>query len=67
MQNIDAVTEADVHRVAQTYLDPSRFLVVVSGDLKTIEPAVKTLNLGVVKVLTVDDVSDPRRRSEGQD
>ena len=59
VQNIDAVTEADVHRVAQTSLDPSRFLVVVSGDLKTIEPAVKALNLGVVKVLTVDDVFGP--------
>src|SRR5437773_2403262 len=38
VQNIQAVTSADVQRVAQKYIQPNRFIVVVVGDLKTIEP-----------------------------
>src|SRR5437764_12289101 len=56
VQNIQAVTAADVQRVAQKYIQPNRFVVVVVGDLKTIEPAIRTLNLGTVKALTIDDV-----------
>src|SRR5450759_78239 len=37
VQRIQAVTAADVQRVAQKYVAPSRFAVVVVGDLKTIE------------------------------
>jgi len=33
--------------------------VVVVGDLKTIEPGIRTLNLGPVKVLKIDDVFGP--------
>src|SRR5438876_759629 len=49
VQNIQAVTAADVQRVAQKYIQPNRFIVVVAGDLKTIEPSVRALNLGAVK------------------
>src|SRR5205085_7565912 len=38
VQNIQAVTAADVQRVAQKYVQPDRASVVVVGDLKTIEP-----------------------------
>src|SRR5207248_6805913 len=54
VQNIQAVTAADVQRVAQKYIQPNRFVVVVVGDLKTIEPAIRALNLGRVKVLTIE-------------
>ena len=59
VQNIQAVTSADVQRVAQKYIQPGRFVVVVVGDLKTIEPGIRTLNLGPVKVLKIDDVFGP--------
>src|SRR4029077_13897766 len=38
VQNIEAVTAADVQRVAQKYIQSGRFAVVIAGDLKTIEP-----------------------------
>ena len=60
VQNIQAVTAADVQRVAQKYIAPGKFAVVVVGDLKTIEPGVKALNLGPVKVMSVDDVFGPK-------
>jgi zinc protease len=56
VQNIQAVTGADVERVAQKYIQPNRLIVVVVGDLKTIEAPVRALNLGEVKILKVDDV-----------
>jgi predicted Zn-dependent peptidase len=59
IQNIQAVSAADVQRVAQKYIQPNRFVVVVVGDLKTIEPGIRALNLGPVKVLTVDEVFGP--------
>jgi zinc protease len=60
VQNIQAVTAADVQRVAQKYIAPGRFAVVVVGDQKTIEPGIRTLNLGVLKVMSVDDVFGPK-------
>jgi len=57
--NIQAVTAPDVQRVAQKYIQPSRFAVVITGDLKTIEAPIRALNLGTIKILTVDDVFGP--------
>ena len=59
VQNIEAVTAADVQRVAQKYIQPARFVVVVVGDRKVIEPGIRALNLGPIKVMTVDDVFGP--------
>jgi zinc protease len=56
VQNIEAVTAADVQRVAQKYIAPDRFAVVVVGDRKVIEPRIRALNLGPIKELTVDEV-----------
>ena len=53
---VNAVTPADAQRVAQTYIQPDRMAVVVVGDRKTIEPAIRALNLGPITVLTIDDV-----------
>ena len=60
VQNIQAVTAADVQRVAQKYIAPGKFAVVVVGDLKTIEPGIQALNLGPTKKLSVDDVFGPK-------
>ena len=60
VQNIQAVSAADIQRVAQKYIQPGKFTVVVVGDLKTIEPGVRALNLGPVKVMTIDEVFGPK-------
>jgi predicted Zn-dependent peptidase len=59
VQNIEAVTAADVQRVAQKYIQPGRFAVVVVGDRKTIESGINALALGPIKVLTIDDIFGP--------
>ena len=48
--------QAAVQRVAQKYIAPDRFAVVVVGDRKTIEPGIRMLSLGTVKELTIDEV-----------
>ncbi|HET9372446.1 MAG TPA: pitrilysin family protein, partial [Vicinamibacterales bacterium] len=50
---IQAVTAADVERVAKQYLQTDRFAVVVVGDLKVIEKPIRDANLGQVRILTV--------------
>ena len=59
VQNIEAVKAADVQRVAQKYVQPARFVVLVVGDRKVIEPGIRTLNLGEIKMVTIDDVFGP--------
>jgi predicted Zn-dependent peptidase len=59
VQNIQAVTAADVQRVAKKYIQPNRFVVVITGDRKSIEPGVRALNLGPVRAMTIDDVFGP--------
>ncbi len=49
---IDAVTVADVHRVAQKYIDPAHMFVVAVGDRGKIEPELQKLNLGPVQVVS---------------
>jgi predicted Zn-dependent peptidase len=60
VQNIQAVTAADVQRVAQKYIRPDRLAVVIVGDLKAIEPGIRALNLGPIKVMTIDEVFGPK-------
>ncbi len=61
MANIEAVTAAEVVRVAKQYIQPARFIVVVVGDRKAIEPGIRALNLGPVKVLSVDEALGPQQ------
>jgi len=60
VQNIQAVTSADVQRVAQKYIQPARFIVTVVGDRQQIEPQIRPLNLGNLKVVAIDEVFGPR-------
>ena len=50
VDGINAVTAADVQRVARQYIDPDHFVMVVVGDRKQIEPGLKSLNEGPVEL-----------------
>ena len=54
LQNIDAVSVADVQRVASKYLDASKMAVVVVGDLAKIKDGITALKLGDVVLCDLD-------------
>ena len=60
VQNIQAVTAADAQRVAQKYIQPGRFVVLVVGDRSKIEPQIRPLNLGNLRIVTIDEVFGPK-------
>jgi zinc protease len=51
---IDAVSGADVQRVAQKYLKPGSTVVVAVGDRSKIEPQLQKLSLGAVETRDLD-------------
>jgi predicted Zn-dependent peptidase len=54
------VTAADVQKTAATYIQPSKFAVVVVGDRKTIEAGIRALKLPQpIRVMTVDEALGP--------
>jgi len=53
--NVLAVTADAARTAADIYVQPSRFAVVVVGDRKAIEPPIRALNLGPVRVLSVEE------------
>jgi zinc protease len=55
VRKIQAVTSDAVQKAAATYIQPKRFAVVVVGDRKVIEPGIKALNLGPVRVMSVEE------------
>jgi zinc protease len=50
VQNIEGVTQADVARVAQQYINPGSLAVVIVGDRKTIEQGLKSVNVGPISI-----------------
>ena len=50
VQNIEAVTQADVARVAQQYINPGSLAVVIVGDRKAIEQGLKSVNVGPISI-----------------
>jgi predicted Zn-dependent peptidase len=53
--NVMAVTASTVRSAAEKYIDPSRLAVVVVGDRKIIEPGIRALNLGTLRVMSVEE------------
>ena len=53
---VGAVTAADVKRVADTYIQPDKFAVVIVGDRKTIEAGVRSLDLGALTVIEPSEI-----------
>ena len=56
VDKIQAVSAADVQRVAKQHMQTSRFVVVIAGDLATIEKPVRAANLGPVTIVTAEDM-----------
>jgi predicted Zn-dependent peptidase len=50
VQNIEAITQADVARVAQQYINPGSLAVVIVGDRKSIEPGLKATNVAPIVI-----------------
>ncbi|MEO7455757.1 MAG: pitrilysin family protein [Gemmatimonadaceae bacterium] len=56
VQRLGAVSQADVQRVAQKYIDPARLTLVIVGDRKVIEPGLRALNIGPIVIKDARDV-----------
>ncbi len=50
LSRLNALTRDAIHRVAETWLDPDRFAVVVVGDSKSLKDPLETLGLGEIVV-----------------
>lgn len=50
VQNVEAVTQADVQRVAREYINPGSLAIVIVGDRKSIEPGLKAVNAGPLSI-----------------
>lgn len=57
--NIEAVTQGDVQRVAQKYIDPSHMAIVIVGDQKSIEAPLRATN--VAPIVHLDLNANPVR------
>ena len=59
IEHILAVDAAAVQKAAAAHIQPSTFAVLVVGDRKTIEPGIRALDLGPVRVMTIDEAMGP--------
>jgi zinc protease len=50
VQRVEQITRADVQRVAQRYVNPDNFAIVIVGDRKSIEAPVRALGLGELSI-----------------
>jgi len=57
--SIQAVSAVDVQRVARQYLDADHLVMVVVGDRKTAEPALRAQPIAPVSSLSVDELFGP--------
>jgi zinc protease len=53
---IQAVTAADVQRVATSYLQPEHLVIAVAGDRRSIEPRLRALDIAPLTIVAVDDL-----------
>jgi zinc protease len=50
VQSIEGVTQADVNRVAQQYVNPGSLAIVIVGDRKTVEQGLRSVNVGPISI-----------------
>ncbi|HUF11858.1 MAG TPA: pitrilysin family protein [Longimicrobiales bacterium] len=55
---VRAVTAEDVQRVANRYLDPSQWAIVIAGDRTAIEPKLRALGLGDIVIRPAGNVAE---------
>jgi zinc protease len=60
-ESIAKVTPADVQRVAAQYVDPQSVAVVIVGDRKKIEAAIRALHLGPMRTFSADEILGSKR------
>ncbi|MCA1610686.1 MAG: insulinase family protein [Acidobacteria bacterium] len=63
VSRIQAVTAAEVRRVAQQWFDPRNCAIVIVGDRRRIEPQIAALNLGPITVRSIDEVLESKGKS----
>ncbi len=54
VQHIERVTQGDVRRVAQKYLDPSNMAVVIVGDRESIEAGLAATHVGPIQIRNIE-------------
>ncbi|HUP01170.1 MAG TPA: pitrilysin family protein [Gemmatimonadota bacterium] len=59
IERVQAVTVADVQRVARQYLDPEKVAIIVVGDREVVEAPIRALDLGPVEVRTIEEALGP--------
>ncbi len=64
MDRVTKVTSSDFARVTARYIDPRSVVVIVVGDRRKIEPGIRALNLGPVRVFSVDQILGSRSKGE---
>ena len=50
VQSIERVTQADVNRVAQQYVNPGYLAIVIVGDRKSVEQGLKLVKVGPISI-----------------
>lgn len=50
VQNVEAITQAEVRRVAREYINPSSLAIVIVGDRKSIETGLKAVGTGPISI-----------------
>ena len=59
VSDVNAVTAADVQRVARRYVPDDAATIIVVGDLAQVRAGIEALNLGPVSVVTVEELTRP--------
>lgn len=58
-ERIEQVTPAQVEQVAQNYIKPDHFIVVVVGDRQKVEAGIQALKLGPITNVSIDQIFGP--------
>jgi predicted Zn-dependent peptidase len=64
VRNILGVAAPEVEGTAREYIRPGELLVIVVGDRAKIEKGIRDLNLGTLKVLSVEDVLGKKPKAD---
>ena len=57
--NVQAVSLADINRVANKYLQPDRMTILIVGDKNVIEPGLKSIDSWGERIYYLDNDGDP--------